>query len=52
MVLERGAYMCTCVRGTHRELHEENTSPEPLIGKTRGADFSVFATSGAQRLEF
>ena len=30
----------------------EHTSPLPLVGKMRGADFHDFATSRAQRLEF
>ena len=29
-------------RGVHRGSHKENTSPKPLTGKTRGADFLKF----------
>lgn len=27
---------------THREMHKENTTPKPLAGKIRGADFCEF----------
>lgn len=35
-----------------RGIQKENTSPKPLAGIVRGADFMNFTTSRAQRLEF
>lgn len=38
--------------GTHKDTQEENTSPMPLVGKMRGADFCKFSDQWAQTLEF
>lgn len=38
LVLEKGRRES----GVHREMHKENTSPKPVAGKMRGADFCEF----------
>ena len=37
---------------TIREAQRENTSPKPMMGKTRGADYCMFTSSRAQTLKF
>ena len=37
------------LRGSHKELHMEDTSAKPLTGKLRGADFLSFYNQQGSR---
>lgn len=50
---ECGSWRKVRESGVHRDMREENTSPMPLAGKMRRAEFhDFFLTSKAQGLEF
>lgn len=52
--VKREPWLYTSMRESraHKDIHKENTSPKPLFGKMREAEFMSFATNGAQSLGF
>lgn len=48
--VKREPWLCTRVRDSrsHKDIHKENTSPKPLFGKMRGAEFEFCSQWGSK----